>query len=224
MPTTERRLILPHRLAAIESRAAGENPILISGYAAVFYRIEDPDTQYRIDEDMVERIMPGAFDAFLASDFDCTCSPDHDDRLLLARRSSGRLALTADDRGMRYSCPYDETDPDHQRIAAKIRRRDITGSSIRFIPLEERWLRDIDSGVVVREVIAADIMQLGPVTNPAYRGTTAEARSAELNAGGGPIDGGWGTIQAKKAAFLAAEELGHEALLIEFDDLLSEIL
>jgi uncharacterized protein len=218
---TERRLILPHRLAAIESRAAGENPILISGYAAVFYRIEDTETEYRVEEDMVERILPGAFDAFLSSDLDCTCSPDHDDRLLLARRASGRLTINADDRGLRYSCPYDESDPDHQRIAAKIRRRDITGSSIRFVPLEERWLRDNTTGAIVREVVAADIMQLGPVTNPAYRGTTAEARSVELNDGGGPIDGGWGTLQAKKAAFLAAEELGYEALMIEFDTTLS---
>jgi HK97 family phage prohead protease len=201
---SERRLILPHRLAA------------------VFYRLDNEETQYRVDYDMVERIMPGAFDAFIASDLDCTCSPDHDDRLLLGRRESGRLTITADDRGLRYSVPYDETDPDHQRIAAKIRRRDITGSSIRFIPIEERWLRDADSGLIIRELVAADIMQLGPVTNPAYRGTTAEARSAELNAGGGPVDGGWSTVQAKKAAFLAAEELGHEALLIEFEEELAK--
>lgn len=217
MTRSERRLILPSHMAAIESRAEGESPILISGYAAVFYRLSDPETQYRVDYDMVERIMPGAFDEYLASVEDCTCSPDHDDRQLLGRRSSGRLSLAVDDRGLRYSLPYDPSDPDHQRVRAKIARRDITGSSIRFMATEERWLRDVDTGMIIRELLKATVMQLGPVTNPAYPGTTAEAREA-MSAGGGPADGGWSAIQQRKAAFLAAEELGHEALLIEFGE------
>jgi HK97 family phage prohead protease len=215
--SSERRLILPTQFAAIESRAEGDSPILISGYAAVFYRSTEPETEYRADYDMVERIMPGAFDAYLMSAEDCTCSPDHDDRQLLGRRSSGRLSLAVDDRGLRYSLPYDASDPDHQRVRAKIARRDITGSSIRFIATEERWMRDIDTGMIIRELIVAQVKQLGPVTNPAYPGTTAEAREA-MSAGGGPSDGGWSAIQMKKAAFLAAEELGHEALLIEFGE------
>lgn len=218
MTTKEiRRLVLPPNHARIESRSAGDNPVLISGYAAIFYRSDQPETQYQVDYDLVERILPGAFDAFLASDADCTCSPDHDDRLLLGRRSSGRLMVSADDRGLRYSVPYDADDPDHQRVAAKIRRGDITGSSLRFYALEERWLRDDASGLIIRELLKADVTQLGPVTDPAYRGTTAEVRSD----GGGPADGGWQTIQAKKAAFLAAEELGETALLIELDEALA---
>ncbi|MGV3486857.1 MAG: HK97 family phage prohead protease [Planctomycetaceae bacterium] len=203
-----RRLRIPASLATIESRMDGEAPVLIAGYAAVFYRAEDRSTEYPVDSEMVERIMPGCFDAFLESQLDCTCSPDHDDRQLLGRRSSGRLLISADDRGLRYSVPYDATDPDHQRVAAKIRRKDVTGSSLRFYALEERWMRDLDTGLIVRELIRADVMQLGPVTDPAYAGTTAELRSH---------DGGWQTIQNKKAAFMAAEQLGHEALMIELE-------
>ena len=204
-----RRLRIPAKMATIESRMDGDSPVLISGYAAVFFNPDDSSTQYPVDSEMIERIMPGCFDEFLASELDCTCSPDHDDRQLLGRRGSGRLMINADDRGLFYSVPYDDSDPDHQRVAAKIRRKDVTGSSLRFYAIEERWLRDIDTGLIVRELLRADVMQLGPVTDPAYAGTTAEIRSSH--------DGGWQTIQSKKAQFIAAEQLGHEALLIELD-------
>jgi uncharacterized protein len=209
---TIHRLTLPLAKASIESRSEGDSPMLIEGYAAIYYLSTDPTTEYVIWDDMVERIMPGAFDGFLAeASLDCTCSPDHDDRQLLGRRSSGRLALSSDSRGLRYSVPYDGDDPDHQRIAAKIRRRDVIGSSLRFVAHEERWLRDADSDRVVREIVKADVYQLGPVTDPAYIGTTAEVRSN---------DGGWKVLMEKRARFLAAEAAGADALLIEIDSLM----
>lgn len=212
------RLVLPASMAALESRAEGERPELISGYGAVFYRLGDDASQYRADVDLVERIMPGAFSEFVEDrSRECLCSLDHDDRQLLGRRSSGTLSMSIDDRGLRYSVPYDAADPDHQRVAAKIRRGDIFGSSLRFLAHEERWLRDQDTGMIVREVLAADVFQIGPVTDPAYEGTSAEVRSSAVP------DGGWATLQHRKAAFLAAEELGRESLLIEIDRWIDEV-
>lgn len=209
------RLTLPQARAAIETRAAADGkPETLCGYAAVYYSTGDPLTQYDIWDEMYERIMPGAFDEFMANPtLEATCSPDHDDRQLLGRRSSGRLTLTSDERGLFYSVPFDPDDPDHQRIAAKVRRRDVVGSSLRFIAHEERWLRDIDTGAVVREIVKADVLQLGPVTDPAYDGTSAEMRSK---------DGGLQTLLQKRAQFLAAEHAGADALWIEIESLLLE--
>jgi uncharacterized protein len=210
---TIHRLVLPRSLAMMESRADGDKPAMLEGYAAIYYVATDPATEYVVWDDMTERIMPGAFDAFIAdASLDCVCSPDHDDRQLLGRRSSGRLSVTTDARGLKYSVPFDPDDPDHLRIAAKVKRRDVVGSSLRFIAHEERWLRDDTTGMVVREIVKADVVQLGPVTDPAYAGTTAEIRSN---------DGGWQTLLDKRAQFLAAEAAGADALVIEIDSFLT---
>jgi len=48
----------------IETRGEGDDAQLtIVGYAAVFYREGDPTTEFRMFDDLVERVMPTAFDA-----------------------------------------------------------------------------------------------------------------------------------------------------------------
>jgi uncharacterized protein len=209
-PHESRSALIPTRLAAFESRADGETPTLIAGYGAVYYRDGDAGSEYRIDVDLVERLQPGCFDAFLASDRDCYCAPYHDENRVLGRRSR-LMKLASDDRGLRYSLPYDASDPDHQAIAAKMRRGDVSGSSVRFLVLAEEWRRDEATEMIIREVIKAEILHLGPVIGEAYSSTTAEIRTA---------DGGWEMLQSRKAAFMATESQGHDSLLIEIDALL----
>ncbi len=212
MPKSEKRVaIIPRNRARIESRAEGESPVLIAGYGAVYFNESDPETEYRVDYDLVERFRPGCFDAFLASDRDCYCAPFHDERRVLGRRSR-LMTLASDERGLRYAVPLDATDPDHLSIAAKIRRGDVSGSSISFYAIAEEWRRDEGNERVIREVIEAELFHLGPVIGEAYGGTTAEIRT----------DGGtnWEMLQQRKAAFLAAESAGHDALMFELDCLL----
>lgn len=187
----------------------GDAPTLISGYGAVYYDAADPDTEYRIDTDMVERLRPGCFDAFLASDRDCFCAPFHDERRVLGRRSR-MMTLASDARGLRYSVPYDGDDPDHQSIAAKIKRGDVSGSSFSFAAIAEEWRRDADTDMVIRELIEVEVFHLGPVVGEAYPGTTAEVRGG----------GNWEMLQQRKAAFLASESAGHDAMIFEIDYLL----
>lgn len=203
--------LIPRNRAAIETRAEGDAPVLIAGYGAVYFDPKDPETEYRVDYDLVERFRPGCFDKFLASDRDCYCAPFHDERRVLGRRSR-LMQLTSDQRGLRYSVPFDTTDPDHMAIAAKIRRGDVSGSSISFAAIAEEWRRDEENDRVIREVIEAELFHLGPVVGEAYAGTTAEIRT----------DGGgnWEMLQQRKAAFIAAEMQGHDALLYEIDYLL----
>lgn len=202
--------MLPQALAMLESRAAGDQPTLITGYGAVYHHADDPGTEYRIAADFVERLRPGCFDRFLASDRDCFCAPYHDENRILGRRSR-HLRVSSDDRGLRYSLPFDATDPDHVAIAAKLRRGDVSGSSVLFVVLAEEWRRDHERDLVIREVIEAEILHLGPVIGEAYHGTTAELRS------GNPA---WEMLQQRKAAFLAREADGYDSLLIELDAIL----
>lgn len=205
----KRTAFLSRANARIESRVDGEQPMLIAGYGAVYYRPEDPESEYRVDIDLVERLRPGCFDKFLASDRDCYCAPYHDERRTLGRRSR-MMRLSSDEKGLRYSVPYDADDPDHVAIAAKLRRGDVSGSSVEFAVIAEEWRRDPDNDRVIREVIEAEIFHLGPVVGEAYSGTTAEIRS----------DGNWQMLQDRKAAFLASEAAGHDAMIIEIDCLL----
>lgn len=207
----KRWAVMPSAAARFESRTEGDQPILISGYGSVYYDPNVAGTEYRVDSDLVERLRPGCFDAYLASDRDCILAPYHDVTKILGRRS-GMMTLTSDSAGLRYSCPYDAGDPDHVAIGAKLRRGDVSGSSTQFMTLSEQWIRDPDTDMIIREITEAIVFHLGPVVGEAYSSTTAEIRTAS--------DGGWGLIQQRKAAFLASESDGYESLMLELDDLL----
>ena len=205
--TEQRAALLPNRSAAIENRMDGNKPVLIAGYGVVYFDANDAGTEYRVDSELVERFAPGCFDAFLGSNRDALCCPYHDERRVLGRRV-GSLELFSDSRGVRYSVPYDENDPDHVAIGAKISRGDVSGSSVSFVAVSERWTRDDESGLIIRDVLEAEMFHLGPVIGEAYTSTTAEVRVS---------DGGWSYIQQRKAEFKAAEQAGADDLLLELD-------
>lgn len=150
----------------------------ISGYAAVFYREEDAGTTFDLGGGLEERIMPGAFDAALAEGQDVRALYNHEPDNLLGRMSAGTLAITVDAVGLRYNIPLDESDPDHQRVASKISRGDLAGSSFGFRIRDggEKFSRQ--DGKTVRELRSLDLIDVGPVTFPAYTSTEAGFRSA----------------------------------------------
>lgn len=172
MTTTKRRLCTLAHVAKIESRNdESGTPETISGLGVVYYD-GTPETEYRILDDLVERIAPGAFDEWLASrNSDCLCTFNHDDSQLLGRRSSGTARFATGPRGVRFDYDYDETDPDHLRVRAKLARRDVRGASALFVVDAETWERDGD--FVVRTLTRCRAIEMGPVTIPAYYATTA---------------------------------------------------
>ena len=164
--------------ASIETRADGQK--FISGYALVFYRDGDASTEYELWNDdygrAVERITPEFARSAIEKSNDIIGVFNHDPANLLGRRSSGTLDLTIDERGLKYSIPYDETDPDHQRLAPKYKRGDLKGSSFMF-RASEKWEGPPTNEV--RWLVGGDdseIHDVGPVTNPAYAGTTSGMR------------------------------------------------
>lgn len=147
----------------------------ISGYAAVFFRDNDPTTEYELFKDLYERINKGAFSEAVKED-DVRALLNHDPNLLLARTGNG-LKLTEDEVGLRYEFPVDESDPDHLRVVAKLERGDLTGSSFGFEPLERRWVEYKDRDVV--ELVKVRLYDVSPATFPAYEGTSVGIRTQD---------------------------------------------
>lgn len=141
----------------------------IVGYAAVFNRFSHDLGGF------VERILPGAFKRVLNRGDDVLALFNHDMDNLLATRAAGTLRLSEDETGLRYEFDLDPSDPDHQRVIAKVKRGDLRGSSFGFRVEDDDWgvteadypLRSIKSVSVLRDV--------GPVSQPAYPDTATVA-------------------------------------------------
>lgn len=160
--------------APVEMRADGN---YFGGLGCVYYD-GTPTTEAKIWDGMVERFYPTAFEDFLASSEDCNCFFDHDMRTLLARRSSKTLEITSNSNGLEYRAKYDPTDPDHQRVFAKIKRGDVRGSSIIFTVMPDGDSFTMENGIYVRHIRKAWLADIGPTPYPVYSATTAEPRSA----------------------------------------------
>lgn len=157
---------------------------MIRGYAAVFYNEADPEgTEYWLWSDMVERIMPGAFDRAIKEAHDARGLFNHDGNWLLGRVSSGTARLSVDTVGLAYEIDEDPADPQWATVAAKIDRGDVTGSSFAFRATQTIWVETPD--YFVRQVVDCDLYDVSPVTWPAYTGTTA-GRSADLRSDAPP--------------------------------------
>lgn len=157
-------------LGVEEVRAEGEKPRL-SGYAAVFYA-GSPETEYRLWEGAVERFSPGAF---TFAD-DVLAVFNHNPERILGRVSSGTLQVRMDAKGLRYEIDPGDTSTARD-VREYVRRGDLSGSSIGFevLPGGEEWQKE--GSLDVRVISRARVFELGPVVEPAYAGTSAEARA-----------------------------------------------
>jgi len=166
-----------------ELRTTSENGLQISGYAAVFYDPADSGTQFMLDEDIAERIMPGAFDRALKERQDIVGLFNHDADNVLGRTSANTMTLTVDSKGLRYNITLADTQYARD-LSASISRGDIAGSSFSFVPTRQSWSEDPLTGLVIREIHDVNLIDVGPVTFPAYESTETEsyARSQDRNA------------------------------------------
>lgn len=174
----ERRFVAEERATIkIERREDGKR--VIAGYGAVFYRENDPGTEYVLWQDAKERIMPGAFDRALKDKDDARGLFNHDPDNLLGRVSAGTMKLSVDKVGLRYEIQVDETDADHMRVVAKIERGDLTGSSFAFYVQKQTWRENKvdDRTEEIREIESVELFDTGPVTYPAYEATTTGLRA-----------------------------------------------
>lgn len=166
----ERRFV---PLKQVEVRAkddAGDSKRVIGGHAAVAGPSSDDLGGF------IEIIAAGALgDALTRSDARCLFNHNPDN--ILGRMSAGTLRAEEDEVGLAY-----ENDMPNSSIASTvyeaIQRGDVTGNSFAFYVEDDRW--ENRDGVIVRTILKfEEILDMGPVTYPAYSDTTVSARSLE---------------------------------------------
>ncbi|TVQ59907.1 MAG: HK97 family phage prohead protease [Phycisphaerales bacterium] len=191
----------------IETREDGTRRL--TGYAAVYYD-GTPGTQYRLWKGAVERILPGAFDSLLASGPDVRALFNHDSDKVLGRTRSGTLTITADTRGLHYDIVLPNT-AIASDLAVSVERGDVSGSSFSFGGAVDEWRREGE--MEIREIRGFGlVLDVGPVTFPAYDATTVGARADEpppaLRCHGEPVE-----ARAAYEAWRAAEAEGRRVVV-----------
>lgn len=154
-----------------EVRAAADKS-MISGTAAVYNVVTDLGGGYR------EKINPSAFTRALAEDQDVRCLFNHNADHVLGRKKTGTLRMVSDNTGLHYECDVNEADPQAMSTRAKILRGDVDQCSFAFICKSDRVTYN-DDGTMDRELMDVDLMDVSPVTYPAYESTSCEARSVD---------------------------------------------
>ena len=157
----------PSRLMA-EFRGELDGNLLV-GHASVFGQLARMAGGY-------EEMGPEAFTAALAApDVDVRALVNHDPTLVLGRQSSGTLKLEVDKAGLGFE--VDLPDTSYARdLRELVARGDVTGASFGFIPGEDTITRAPDGKRVRTHTSVARLLDVSPVTWPAYEGATVALR------------------------------------------------
>lgn len=171
MTTAERRSY--SRPAEVRSE---DGRTVLRGYAYRFNELSHNLGGFR------ERILPGAgAESLRAGDIFGTFNHNVDH--VLGRQSAGTLRTGEDDEGGWYEIDLPDTTTGRD-LAELLRRGDVQGSSFTFRVGAGGQRRaaddDPETGLPVREITSMEVLEVGPVLNPAYPTTSAALRSIEL--------------------------------------------
>jgi HK97 family phage prohead protease len=156
----------------LEIRKAKEGSSSIGtlvGYAAVF------DQRSQDLGGFVEIIKPGAFKQSLERGDDIRALWQHNSDDVLGRRSNETLRIKEDSKGLLVEIDLPDTQVGRD-VKALVERGDVDGQSFGFRTMKDNWTKEKDDRYV-RELLQVDLYDIGPVTYPAYLGTSVEARS-----------------------------------------------
>lgn len=138
----------------------------ITGYAAIFNALSEEMWGFR------EKIAPGAFSETLSGDIRALWN--HDTSIVLGRTRAGTLRVAEDDRGLRIE--IDAPQSAHQQIEA-LERGDVDQMSFGFRATGEEWTND-DHGPI-RTLTGIELLEVSPVTFPAYPATSVSVRNID---------------------------------------------
>lgn len=166
--TIERRFVKGAQVRA----KSGDKPG-IEGYAAMFNEAYDSGW-------FIETIKPGAFTRALKEGQDVRCLFNHNPDNLLARSKSDTLRMSEDSTGLHYDADLNTDTTIGADVRSMIERGDIDGCSFAFSVNKQIWREEKDASghmVQYRDIEDLDLFDVGPVTYPAYEGTSVSARS-----------------------------------------------
>lgn len=167
--------------AQFEIREDDDGVKSLEGYAALY----NEPTFLDLDETVRETIKPGAFDNSLKDKPDVVARVQHEGGLsVIGRTRNGSLSLTSDAKGLRYRVsPLPDTQAARD-VHTLVRDGLITQSSFAFSPrgTEGQTVTREANGMVNIELVDINVHDVAPVSNPAYTGTSVEARSGYVAA------------------------------------------
>lgn len=156
----------------LEVRKSEEGEGKIAGYAAVFNSLSEDLGGFK------EQIKPGAFRSAIEKS-DTVALFNHDSNIVLGRKSAGTLELKEDKKGLWMEI----TPPDTQAardLMTSIERGDIKQQSFGFIVDSDSW--ETREGQEIRTIESvSELLDVSPVTYPAYPDTSVALRSLENN-------------------------------------------
>jgi HK97 family phage prohead protease len=172
MNTVERRF-------TSELRAEGQgDEMAIGGYAALFNNVSHNLGGFK------EQIAPSAFSRSLAAGDDVKALFNHDANCILGRTKSGTLALSQDERGLKWRAVLDPSNSQHRDIYSSVKRGDISDCSFAFTVPDggDDWKEESgnEDFFAMRTLKDVNLLDVSAVTYPAYPGTSVGARMIEL--------------------------------------------
>ncbi|ASS64670.1 HK97 family phage prohead protease [Paenibacillus sp. RUD330] len=149
-----------------EVRKIDGQPTKIIGYAVRWNQLSNP-----IWGMFQEQFRKGAFTNRMA---DVYAAWQHDEREILGRTPS-TLQVEEDEIGLRY-----EIEPPSwaDKYLETIERGDVRGSSFIFRAVKEEW-DETNPDMPIRTVTEAELIEVSPVTRPAYPSSSVGTRSEE---------------------------------------------
>jgi uncharacterized protein len=148
------------------------NGNMLSGYAHIFGTKAKVGGQY-------EQVVKGAFDKALKKS-DVRAFYQHDRNLLLGRQSSGTLRVSADSQGLGYELDLPNTSYAND-LRELVARGDLNEMSFGFIPNVVNWSKAEDGLLVRSHVSVGELVDISPVTIPAFSGTSIQMRGKDFS-------------------------------------------
>lgn len=180
----ERRFI-PFEAGEVRAAKREDGRVGIAGTAAVIGSLSREIVTSRAR--FKERIAPGAFTKALAQS-DIRGLFNHNPDFVLGRVKSGTMKVRADERGLHYEIA--ELPESRADVAEAIQRGDVDGNSFSFIVAEGGEKVEFRDGERIRTITEfEELLDLGPVTFPAYDGTRVSSRAlAMIEAATEPVE------------------------------------
>lgn len=160
----------------IEKRDGDEESRTIVGYALNFnkWSADLGGSWFRFKEKIDKRALKGTDLSAVVATF------NHNFDNVLARADSDTLDLTIDKKGLKYSFDAPNTTAGND-LLENVRNKNVKGSSFMFTVDKETWTYNDDPAIIDERVIDSidELIELGPVTMPAYLDTSVSQRDFE---------------------------------------------